>query len=119
MRVRERPAHSGASSAGQTEVDTPLALMCIRLEFFWTQATYIGAGPMMSKSDTISAIVQLNPTVNPVFLSEFSGEELDAYRSRLETVVPMTNADLAPPVRDAGHKDAVAVNTGPAARQRI
>ena len=43
---------------------------------------------MMSKSDTISAIVQLNPTVNPVFLSEFSGEELDAYRSRLETIVP-------------------------------
>lgn len=62
---------------------------------------------MMSKSDTISAIIQLNATVNPVFLSEFSGEELEAYRSRLETVVPMTDADLAISVRDARHNDAV------------
>ena len=40
---------------------------------------------MMPKRDTIDAITRLNPTANPEFLSEFSGEELDQYLGRLST----------------------------------
>jgi len=38
---------------------------------------------MMTKRDTIDAITRLNPTANPEFLAEFSGEELDRYLDRL------------------------------------
>ena len=37
----------------------------------------------MPKRDTIDAIAKLNPTANPEFLSEFSGEDLDQYLGRL------------------------------------
>lgn len=38
---------------------------------------------MMTKSETIDAITSLNPGVSPVFLAEFSADELNAYLCRL------------------------------------
>ena len=38
---------------------------------------------MMTKSDTIDAIRHLNPSADPVFLAEFSGEDLASYLDRL------------------------------------
>ena len=37
----------------------------------------------MSKSDTIEAIVNLNPTAKPEFLAEFSNDDLHQYLHRL------------------------------------
>lgn len=37
----------------------------------------------MTKTDTIEAIKQLNPTATPEFLSEFSADELTSYLQRL------------------------------------
>jgi len=36
-----------------------------------------------SKRDAIAAIIEMNPTANPVFLSEFSKGELEQYLDRL------------------------------------
>lgn len=41
---------------------------------------------MMPKSDTIEAIVRLNPTANPAFLAEFGTGDLAEYLRRLESV---------------------------------
>ena len=38
---------------------------------------------MIPKSDTIAAIVRINPTANPEFLAQFSNRELDEYLHRL------------------------------------
>ena len=38
---------------------------------------------MTPKSDTITAIISLNPTADPTFLAEFSNQELEEYRHRL------------------------------------
>ena len=38
---------------------------------------------MTAKSDTIVAIMELNPTANPAFLAEFSNDELWEYLYRL------------------------------------
>ena len=43
----------------------------------------------MSKSDTIEAIVNLNPTAKPEFLAEFSNDDLHQYLHRL-TFLPHT-----------------------------
>ncbi len=37
----------------------------------------------MTKSDTIDAIRHLNPTADPQFLAEFSGDDLTCYLDRL------------------------------------
>ena len=47
---------------------------------------------MMPKSDTITAIMDLNPTANPAFLAEFSVYELGDYLRRLANA-----ADSRPP----------------------
>jgi hypothetical protein len=67
----------------------------------------------MSKSDTIAAIVRLNPTVNPVFLSEFSGEELEAYRMRLEPVAAKRGLPVGAAV-EAEAVDFTAIDVAPA-----
>jgi hypothetical protein len=36
-----------------------------------------------SKRDAIAAIIEMNPTANPVFLSEFSKSDLEHYLDRL------------------------------------
>lgn len=41
---------------------------------------------MSPKSDTIAAILKLNPTAEPEFLSEFPNIELDAYLRRLQCI---------------------------------
>ena len=38
---------------------------------------------MIPKSDTIAAILQINPTASPEFLTQFSNRELDEYLQRL------------------------------------
>ena len=38
---------------------------------------------MMTKSDTIAAIIEFNATADPVFLAGFSNDELDEYLHRL------------------------------------
>ncbi len=38
---------------------------------------------MMTKSDTISEIMRINPTVNSAFLAEFGADELNEYFNRL------------------------------------
>ncbi len=40
---------------------------------------------MMPKSDTIDAIVRLNPGADPCFLAEFSSRELARYLERLSS----------------------------------
>ncbi|MBI4719153.1 MAG: hypothetical protein HY763_15235 [Planctomycetes bacterium] len=40
----------------------------------------------MPKTDTMEAIMKLNPTARPDFLSGFSGEDLTDYLHRLRTV---------------------------------
>ncbi len=41
---------------------------------------------MMPKSDTIDAIIRINPSANPTFLAGFSNRELDDYLNRLHQV---------------------------------
>ena len=48
---------------------------------------------MMPKSDTISAIIEINPSANPSFLAEFSNQELEEYLHRLRQV-PRTSLPL-------------------------
>ncbi len=40
-----------------------------------------------SKSDAIAAIMEMNPTANPIFLSEFSKSDLEQYLDRLGRVI--------------------------------
>lgn len=40
-----------------------------------------------SKSDAIAAIMEMNPTANPAFLSEFSKSDLEQYLDRLGRVI--------------------------------
>ena len=47
---------------------------------------------MMPKSDTIAAIMELNPTANPAFLAEFSVYELGDYLGRLTNVTDSREA---------------------------
>jgi hypothetical protein len=47
---------------------------------------------MMPKSDTIAAIMELNPTANPAFLAEFSVYELGDYLHRLTNVTESREA---------------------------
>ena len=54
---------------------------------------------MMPKSDTISAIGKLNPTVSPEFLAEFSNRELTDYLRRL------TDLNHPRPAADRAHPD--------------
>ncbi len=41
---------------------------------------------MMQKTDTLTAIMDLNPTAQADFLSEFTNDELACYLERLERV---------------------------------
>ncbi len=41
---------------------------------------------MMPKTDTLTAIMDLNPTATPEFLSEFTNEQLSGYLDRLNRV---------------------------------
>lgn len=47
---------------------------------------------MMPKSDTIAAIMELNPTANPAFLAEFTVYELGDYLHRLTKVTESREA---------------------------
>lgn len=40
----------------------------------------------MPKSDTISAIMRLNPTAQPQFLADFPSDDLDQYLDRLQEI---------------------------------
>lgn len=40
--------------------------------------------PMPSKSDTLTAIMELNPTATPEFLAQFTNDELARYLRRLQ-----------------------------------
>jgi len=51
---------------------------------------------MISKTHTIEAIMDLNPSANPGFLAEFAQDELAKYLFRLADVTPMSSAsDMA------------------------
>ncbi len=45
---------------------------------------------MMTKSDTITEIMTLNPTVGAVFLADFSNEDLLHYLQRLRSLSSMS-----------------------------
>ncbi|MCH8242729.1 MAG: hypothetical protein IH897_08985 [Planctomycetes bacterium] len=47
---------------------------------------------MISKTHTIEAIMDLNPSANPGFLAEFAQDELARYLFRLADVTPMSRA---------------------------
>ena len=47
---------------------------------------------MISKTNTIEAIMDLNPSANPGFLAEFAQDELARYLFRLADVIPMSSA---------------------------
>lgn len=47
----------------------------------------------MTKTDTIEAIKQLNPTATPEFLSDFSADELTSYLQRLADRPPYDASD--------------------------
>ncbi len=47
---------------------------------------------MISKTNTIEAIMDLNPSANPGFLAEFAQDELAKYLFRLADVTPMSSA---------------------------
>ncbi len=47
---------------------------------------------MISKTNTIEAIMDLNPSANPGFLAEFAQDELARYLFRLADVTPMSPA---------------------------
>ena len=47
---------------------------------------------MISKTHTIEAIMDLNPSANPGFLAEFAQDELAKYLFRLADVTPMSSA---------------------------
>ena len=49
---------------------------------------------MMPKTDTIEAIMKLNPTADSTFLSRFSGMELDQYLLRLRAL-PVSQVEAA------------------------
>jgi len=74
---------------------------------------------MMPKSDTIEAILKLNPTAEPQFLAEFSNEELLAYLDRLTGPGRLVaSADRASPeARPAGRAaEALPAPAAPAQR---
>lgn len=51
---------------------------------------------MISKTNTIEAIMDLNPSANPGFLAEFAQDELARYLFRLADVIPMSSeSDMA------------------------
>ena len=51
---------------------------------------------MISKTNTIEAIMDLNPSANPGFLAEFAQDGLAKYLFRLSDVTPMSGAsDMA------------------------
>ena len=70
---RSSPVMRGADSSPSLTVKTIRALPNRRRR----------KDQMMPKSDTIDAILKLNPTVNPAFLAEFSNQELNEYLQRL------------------------------------
>ena len=47
---------------------------------------------MLSKTNTIEAIMDLNPSASPGFLAEFAQDELAKYLFRLADVTPMSSA---------------------------
>ena len=47
---------------------------------------------MISKTHTIEAIMDLNPSANPGFLAEFAQDELAKYLFRLADATPMSTA---------------------------
>ncbi len=47
---------------------------------------------MISKTHTIEAIMDLNPSANSGFLAEFAPDELAKYLFRLADVTPMSSA---------------------------
>ncbi len=49
----------------------------------------------MPKSDTIDAILNINPTAAPEFLSEFSNDDLHEYLRRLTSVSVRCRVDRA------------------------
>ncbi len=46
---------------------------------------------MISKTNTIEAIMDLNPSASPGFLAEFAQDELAKYLFRLADVTPMSS----------------------------
>ena len=61
---------------------------------------YFGQGTerrnMMTKSDTISEIMRINPTVNSAFLAEFAANQLSEYLNRLSGLtVPKSSQGAA------------------------
>ncbi len=55
---------------------------------------------MMTKSDTIEAILTLNPTASRTFLAKFSNAELAQYLQRLQELTGVTSATITTPSSD-------------------
>ena len=70
-----------ASSAVSRGADIPLEIDVFGRFLYHRNHTESPA--IMTKTDTIDAIKQLNPTATPEFLSEFSADELTSYLRRL------------------------------------
>ena len=63
---------------------------------------------MMPKSDTITAIMDLNPTANPAFLAEFSVYELGDYLRRLANAADSRTPTIRTHVERPALKDLAA-----------
>jgi len=56
---------------------------------------------MMNKSDAITEIMTLNPTVGAAFLTEFSNADLLSYLQRLRSLVSPRGVSMPPATRHA------------------
>jgi len=66
---------------------------------------------MMTKSDTIAAILEFNATADPVFLAGFSNNELDEYLHRLRRLPNLPFVESQAPMQLAPLVAAVAPQT--------
>ena len=59
---------------------------------------------MMTKSDTLSEIMRINPTINAAFLAEFSAEQLREYLERLTGLSAPKSSYPATPFSRSGRR---------------
>ena len=69
---------------------------------------------MMTKSDTISEIMRINPTVNSAFLAGFSADQLNEYLERLNDLSALKPSCGASDLSRSGTRRPVIATAGAA-----
>ncbi len=69
---------------------------------------------MTTKSDTISEIMRINPTVNSAFLAGFSADQLGEYLQRLHDIAALRPAYVAPAPSNAKMRSSTQFTAGAA-----